>query len=587
MLNKIFSLMALLLWISVSIVRAESLPVLPQFSDIPVTSKIALVHYNPKLKNLGENLKQLKSLIGIALANGANFVVTPELATTGYSITENEVRLGLGIQAPFKELDEVKDLAKKYSAYVVIGIAEIGADGNLYNSAAILCPEGSFKVVRKRGTAGFNKRGDLPLVIINTKYGDVGVVICSDAYLMDIPRVLALQGADIVLSPANWWGDMGQLDIWATRAHENSFYFFVANRWGKESDERYPPNKYDYDMSDAPSAAVSPDGKILFSYKSNAEVTPQNKIFYQEVVIPRSRVGTKLNPTWSLNFRKPALYTEIALTSYRPDAWNAPAPSLPPPGKLAMAAITFSSESSTVKNIEHMKTSFRKCQSRKPEVLVLPSDAFKNGPLNESEESEMKKHLTRFLKDNSLKAIISSYTVKKADCAWVKSLVVTESSSEEVSALHPFPPSSCTESNLNLPFSFDLQGVRIGVSVDRDMVMPEVSMAFAKRGVDVLVASNSLGGINSSFDGYSNDDVIKLLKTMTNNGLHVISSSNKGLGAIFTSENGSVNKLISTELDSCVSADINASAVRSKYLNALIESDLSVLLDNFRLSPGQ
>lgn len=584
MLKKSSTMIFIVLFL-VSRGNAANIPVVPQISDAPVASKVALLHFNPKLKDLRENLKRIKALIITALTDGANFIVTPELATSGYAITENDVKTEVGIAAPFNELDDIKALARKFSAYIVIGVAEKDVAGDIYNSAVILGPDGAFRVVRKRGLSGFNKRGNLPFLVLNTKFGDVGVVICSDMYLMDISRELALQGADLVLSPANWWGSMNQLDIWGTRAHENSFYLLVANRWGKETDSRFPPNSYVYDMNDAPSAAISPEGKILMSYQARDEATPHDKVLFQEVVIPKSRIGTKINPAWSLNYRKPALYTDIANDFYRPDKGNVP-PQLPSPGILNVAVLAFAPEVDVNKNKELLQSSLQKCQSGKADVLVLPANAYKNEVLTESEAIDMGNYLGSLVKEKKLKAVVASYSVSKGGCTSTNTLVVQQGMRFTAPGLHPYPPSRCTESQP--PLSFDLEGVRLGIPVDRDIVMPEVAMALAKRGTDAILSSTSLGGEASTSDEFSGEDYLRLIKTATNNGLHVASSSSKGFGAIVTSEYGSIkDQIVSIQPGTCISTEINAAGVRTKYLNALQDSDLSTLLDNFHLLPSR
>jgi predicted amidohydrolase len=52
--------------------------------------------------------------------------------------------------------------------------------------------------------------------------------------------MVALSGAHIILTPADWWGSAGQIPIWMTRAAENGIYVAVANRWGAEKDTRFP-----------------------------------------------------------------------------------------------------------------------------------------------------------------------------------------------------------------------------------------------------------------------------------------------------------------------------------------------------------
>lgn len=62
------------------------------------------------------------------------------------------------------------------------------------------------------------------MTTIETEYGDIGMIICADSYSPDYTRILALNGADIILLPCTWWGDEGQLATWQTRARENGVW---------------------------------------------------------------------------------------------------------------------------------------------------------------------------------------------------------------------------------------------------------------------------------------------------------------------------------------------------------------------------
>ncbi|HEX8686054.1 MAG TPA: carbon-nitrogen hydrolase family protein, partial [Pyrinomonadaceae bacterium] len=217
-----------------------------------VSSRVALIHFNPKLRDLDENIKSLSTLVEEAFNGGANIVVAPELSTTGFSITLDQIMNGLGLDSPFTRLGKIRDLAVKHRGYVFLGLAEVQRPGKAYNSVAVFGPKGLLTTGRKRGIATWNTRGDVPFDVIPTPYGDLGTIICSDSYLPDWIRILTLKGADIILSPANWWGGFGQEGIWQARARENGVWMVVANRWGSEVDDRFNP-PYTYNMNDAPS----------------------------------------------------------------------------------------------------------------------------------------------------------------------------------------------------------------------------------------------------------------------------------------------------------------------------------------------
>jgi predicted amidohydrolase len=189
-------------------------------------TEVALLHINPALGLVDANLDLIQRLAQEALSHGSKVIVTPELATTGYSITADQVKANMGIGRPFAKLRHLEDLAMRYSAFLYIGIAETDISGRLYNSVVVLGPHGIADVQRKRGIALWNERGDLPVDVLQTPYGAFATVICSDTYLPDSTRIAAIRGADVVVEPANWWGDYGQLNIWRARARENGIWIW-------------------------------------------------------------------------------------------------------------------------------------------------------------------------------------------------------------------------------------------------------------------------------------------------------------------------------------------------------------------------
>ncbi len=100
------------------------------------------------------------------------------------------------------------DLAIKYKTYIVCGsLVEKANNGKFYNTSALISPEGKIigkyrKTHRYASETNYIEAGnDLP--IFKTEFGNVGIALCSDFWIMEIPRILTLKGADIIVAPAN------------------------------------------------------------------------------------------------------------------------------------------------------------------------------------------------------------------------------------------------------------------------------------------------------------------------------------------------------------------------------------------------
>jgi 5-aminopentanamidase len=136
----------------------------------------------------------------------ADIVILPELVTSGYMFESREEAAALAI-APDDEL--FADWAAAAGEGIVIGgFCERGADGAVYNSAAIVDRSGVLGVYRKlhlwdRERLWFAPGTEAPRVY-ETRFGRIGVVICYDLEFPELTRMVALAGADLLAVPTNW-----------------------------------------------------------------------------------------------------------------------------------------------------------------------------------------------------------------------------------------------------------------------------------------------------------------------------------------------------------------------------------------------
>ena len=275
----------------------------------------------------------MSGLIEDAFEDGADIVLAPELSTTGYLINKENVQSGQGITNHEEELKDIADLARNYKGYVCMGYAELTDDNHAYNSAVLFGPSGIELNQRKKTLPGWNERGNLELTTIRSDYGDIGMIICADSYSPDYTRILALNGADIILLPCTWWGDEGQLATWQTRARENGVWMVIGNRWGSEYDNYYG---YEVNMNDAPSAIVSPYGELELVYSKDQDHDLTDKILLHTIKVDNER------EVYSLTYRSPSSYMAIANDYYRPTLGNEAAPGLPDTDQYETVALCYS-----------------------------------------------------------------------------------------------------------------------------------------------------------------------------------------------------------------------------------------------------
>jgi len=160
---------------------------------------VALAQMNPVPLDTAANLEKVAGFLKLAQEQGAELLVLPELALTG-------LHLGDGIWQAAEPLDgptvgQLKALAAEYQMDIVTSVVE-SADGDIFNTAIYVTPEGSAHAGRKlhppMAEAARFAPGDGPQVV-GTVIGRVGMVLCADAFRAETFANLAEADPDIVL----------------------------------------------------------------------------------------------------------------------------------------------------------------------------------------------------------------------------------------------------------------------------------------------------------------------------------------------------------------------------------------------------
>jgi N-carbamoylputrescine amidase len=208
--------------------------------------RIACIQMQPVIGNVEDNVAHSIGLIERAVASGAELVVLPELANSGYMFKSREEAFALS--QPILGGPTVKawsDIAARHRLHLVAGICE--RDGaRLFNSAVLIGPSGHIGTFRKVHLWNeenlYFEPGDLGFPVYHTAIGRIGMAICYDGWFPETYRLAALQGADIVCVPTNWVPIPGQAPgreamaniLAMAAAHSNSIYIACADRVGVE-----------------------------------------------------------------------------------------------------------------------------------------------------------------------------------------------------------------------------------------------------------------------------------------------------------------------------------------------------------------
>ena len=205
---------------------------------------IGIVQMDCVLGDVEANLARIEVQATKAVAQGADLVLFPECATTGYFVAEHVANLAEAIPGPSSE--RLAALAQRKGVHLVIGMIE--ADGDTYYDDAVLfAPEGHTHVYRKTHLFGPERStfaaGDR-VVVVDTKLGRLALTVCYDLMFPEFIRTLVLDGAEVVLNATDWITNDWQSGMgWSSdtvgalariRALENGVYVAMADRAGTE-----------------------------------------------------------------------------------------------------------------------------------------------------------------------------------------------------------------------------------------------------------------------------------------------------------------------------------------------------------------
>ncbi|HEX7364546.1 MAG TPA: carbon-nitrogen hydrolase family protein [Dehalococcoidia bacterium] len=248
--------------------------------------KIAAVQMNPKIMKKRHNLDHVLINIKAAAGNGADLIVFPECALTGYVFRSREEAVPFMETVPGSSTKEIGALCKELGVHAVVGLLE--KDGaKCYNTAVLVGPEGLIGKYQKNhlpflGIDRFLDPGNRPFEVFDTPVGRLGIHICYDATFPESARIMTLLGADILILPTNWPQGRGKVVKYVinTRAYENKVHFVAVDRVGEERGTRFIGNSKIVDArGDTLVQAGSEKEEIIYAEVSLADARQKRVVF--------------------------------------------------------------------------------------------------------------------------------------------------------------------------------------------------------------------------------------------------------------------------------------------------------------------
>ena len=242
--------------------------------------------------DIQDNRQRLAESIRSLAKQGAELIVLQELHNSLYFCqTENVDLFDLAETIPGPSTDFFGALARELQVVIVTSLFERRAPGLYHNTAVVLEKDGSIagkyrKMHIPDDPAYYEKfyftPGDLGFHPIQTSVGRLGVLVCWDQWYPEAARLMALQGADMLIYPTAIGYESSdtpdeqerQRMAWQTvqRGHAvaNGLPVVTVNRTGHEPDPSKQTNGIQFWGT---SFVAGPQGELLYEAPRDSETT--------------------------------------------------------------------------------------------------------------------------------------------------------------------------------------------------------------------------------------------------------------------------------------------------------------------------
>lgn len=243
-----------------------------------------------KTADIKENIKNIEENIIDLAKRGAKLIILSELHNSLYFCQVEDVNnFDLAEPIPGPSTDFYGELARRLGVVLVISLFEKRAPGLYHNTAVVIEKDGTIagryrKMHIPDDPAYYEKfyftPGDLGFHPIQTSVGKLGVLVCWDQWYPEAARLMALQGAEILIYPTaigyestdTLEEQQRQRTAWTTvqRGHAvaNGLPVVTVNRVGHEPDPSEQTGGIKFWGS---SFVAGPQGELFYQASDNEE----------------------------------------------------------------------------------------------------------------------------------------------------------------------------------------------------------------------------------------------------------------------------------------------------------------------------
>lgn len=165
--------------------------------------RVSLAQMNPTVGDLAGNVKKIRSYIGRAKRTGADIIVFPELAVTGYP-PEDLLLKPYFIEENIRALDRIITASEGITA----AVGFVDSNGGIYNAAALISDGKLIDVYHKKVLPNYGVFDEYRYFSAGKRFpvyrmagACISVNICEDIWSGTGPaKVQALSGAEVILN---------------------------------------------------------------------------------------------------------------------------------------------------------------------------------------------------------------------------------------------------------------------------------------------------------------------------------------------------------------------------------------------------
>lgn len=212
-------------------------------------------------KDKQANIEKTITNIRQAAQQGANIICLQELfASLYFCDVEDYENFKLAEEIPGTTTERLSALAKELGVVIIASLFEKRMKGLYHNTVAVLDADGEYlgkyRKMHIPDDPGYYEKfyftpGDLGYKVFQTKFGNIGVLICWDQWYPEASRITALKGADILFYPTAIGWDISQdeatnkeqYEAWQCiqRSHAvaNGVHTVSVNRVGQEGNMKF------------------------------------------------------------------------------------------------------------------------------------------------------------------------------------------------------------------------------------------------------------------------------------------------------------------------------------------------------------